>query len=590
MSAIATAERLTNATAGKNAVPAAPRILDLRKPPKFHRTTKLRSARPLITSSSGPWRIISQLNLPPLVVLQRGRRATETWSDDQLLQIFGLMHNGNPANHIYHGFYDKQGQWQAKWARKVTFSQRAKETVATIRGKKAVGKEVMIGFGPFHTQTKMSYWGAIDFDGKKGACPIQAERSAIAALQFAIRDYPHLHYVLETSGSGGWHLYLFSSARCHATEWTATLTDIVEKVASLLGKPLNGFLSKGVCEIFPAKGNELRRCGNAIRAIGTYNGNSKTFSEVVCESLSGLLQGLPSLQPTKRRSHRTKNKEEPLCLLRDKEGIESRDWEEAQIRDLEQRLRLDLSACHIREGHRHAALQYLIGQTFPKLGRLVVQDLARYLFEKAGGTKECPDLAIHLEEFNRCWRSMEEDFRQGLDETEQSVFDETEDPLWKDAFRIVRNFALAGQRTREHGDLFEVSVGSLAERLGFSTKDSGSRYRKLLMPRIIEQMQPHIVNVRAALFRWVLRDPATFAELGRSNDESSIQPTSSVTSQPDAVTPALDSETWSDRELLRVGNELGRMARAGALRGLDKEEMANITAALHFFGASYEEG
>lgn len=530
------------------------------------------------------------MSLPPLVVLQRGRRATKTWSDDQLLKIFGLMHNGNPSNHIYHGFYEKEGSWKATWAKKVSFSQRAKEAVATIRGKKAPGTEVMIGFGPFHTQTKLSYWGAIDFDGKKEACPIQAERSAIAALQFTIRDYPHLHYVLETSGSGGWHLYLFSSAMRHATEWTAMLTDIVEKVASLLGKPLNGFLSKGVCEIFPAKGNEGRRCGNAIRAIGTYNGNSKSFSEVVCESLSGLLKGLPSVQPTKRRSHRTKNKEEPLCLLRDKEGIESRDWEEAQLRDLEQRLRLDLSECHIREGHRHAALQNLIGETFPKLGRLVVQDLARYFFEKAGGTKECPDLATHLKEFDRCWRSMEEDLRQGLNEIEQTIFDGVKDPLLKDAFRIVRNFALTAQWSREHGDLFEVSVKTLAERLGFTTKDSGSRYRKLLTPRIIEQVQPHIVNVRAALFRWVLRDPATFAELGRSKDETSIQPTPSEPPQPDAVTPSLDSANWSDRELLRVGNELGRMAREGALRGLDKDEMANITAALHMFGASYEEG
>jgi hypothetical protein len=370
----------------------------------------------------------------------------------------------------------------------------------------------------------------------------------------------------------------------------AILTDIVEKVASLLGKPLNEFLSKGVCEIFPAKGNERRRCGNAIRAIGTYNGTSKSFSEVVCESLSELLQGLSSLQPIKGRTHHTKNKEEPLCLVRGKEGIESKDWEETQIRDLEQRLRLDLSECHISEGHRHAALQSLIGQSFPKLGRLVVQDLARYFFEKAGGTKECPDLATHLEEFDRCWRSMEEDFRQGLNETEQTIFDEIKDPLLRDAFRIVRNFALTAQWSQEHGDLFEVSVKTLAERLGFSTKQSGSRYRKLLMPRIIEQMQPHIVNVRAALFRWGLRDPATFAELGRSKDESSDQRIASVPSQPDAASASLDSENWSDRELLRVGNELGRMARAGALRGLDKNEMANITAALHLFGASYEEG
>ncbi len=103
-------------------------------------------------------------------------------------------------------------------------------------------------------------------------------------------------------------------------------------------------------------------------------------------------------------------------------------------------------------------------------------------------------------------------------------------------------------------------------------------------------MQPQIVNVRAALFRWGLRDPATFAELGRSKDESSVQRIASAPSQPDAAPASLDSENWSDRELLRVGNELGRMARAGALRGLDKDEMANITAALHFFGASYEEG
>jgi hypothetical protein len=593
MTRVVTAQPSAKALTGEICISRTPAILDLRKSLVFSRSEAVKGPIPLITPESGPYRIISQGAFPPLVLLQRGRRASDVWSEEKIFQSFKLMHNGNPANHLYHGYFNKEGKWENVWARNsksVTFAQKAKEAIATICGERIEGKEVMIGFGPFHTQTKLSHWAAIDFDGKKGACPIQAERAALASLNYTIRDYPDLYYVLETSGSGGWHLYLFSGEMLHATEWTSILEDVVGKVASLLGKELTAFLQKGICEIFPAKDTHRRACGNAIRAIGTFNGSQKTFSEIVCENLSSLLETLGPLTASEEQEDRTKTKEEPFLVGH--RGLVGGEWNEDGIRKLEETFKFDLSQCEIRIGNRHKPLMELLSQTFSKLGREVIKGLAHYFFEKSGGTEECPDLKTHNAEFDGCWNWMEEEFLQGLDKREQQVYVALPSQDLKDAFRIVRNFALAAQMTKRFGELrFQVSVGSLALRLGFSSKDGGSRIRKLLIPAVIKQVEHAIKGKRAALFRYVLRDPATFVELARYADGQGKISTPLEPSRRREEAPAVsDGETaMSPEEIRRIANELARMRKAGALEGLGKDEIRNIATTIHLFGATYEE-
>ncbi len=594
MTGVVTAQPSAKALTGEICISRTETILDLRKPLIVSRSKAVKASIPLITPDSGPYRIISQGAFPPLVLLQRGRRASDVWSKEQIFQIFKLMHNGNPANHLYHGFFNKEGNWGAFWARNsksVKFVQKANEAIATICGERIEGKEVMIGFGPFHTQTKLSHWAAIDFDGKKGACPIQAERAALASLNYTIRDYPDLYYVLETSGSGGWHLYLFSGEMRHATQWTSILEDVVGKVASLLGKELNAFLRKGICEIFPAKGNQRGACGNAIRAIGTFNGSQKTFSEIVCENLSSLLETLGPLTATEEQEDRTKTKEERYFLVRHR-GLVDGEWNEQGIRNLEKKFHFDLSECEIRVGSRNEALMELLGQTFSKLGRKVIKGLARYFFEKSGGTEECPDLDAHNAEFDRCWESMERDFLQGLDRREQQVYEALPNQNLQDAFRIVRNFAFAAQMTKKFGELrFQVSVGSLTDRLGFASKDGGSRIRKLLIPSVIEEVEPAVRGKHAALFRYVLRDPATFMELARYSEGGAKRSRPIEPSRRREEAPAAsDGETaMSPEEIRRIATELARMKKAGALEGLGKDEIRNIATTIHLFGATYEE-
>jgi hypothetical protein len=593
MTGVVTAQPSVKALTGEFRVSRTKTILDLRKSLVVSRSEAVKAPIPLITPDSGPYRIISQGAFPPLVLLQRGRRASDVWSKEEIFQTFKLMHNGNPANHLYHGYFKKEGKWENVWARNsksVTFGQKANEAIATICGERIEGKEVMIGFGPFHTQTKLSYWAAIDFDGKKGACPIQAERAALASLNYTFRDYSDLYYVLETSGSGGWHLYLFSGEMRHATEWTSILEDVVGKVASQLGKELTAFLQKGICEIFPAKGTHRRACGNAIRAIGTFNGAQKTFSEIVCENLSSLLATLGPLTTTEEQEDRTKTKEEPFLVGH--RGLVGGEWNEEGIRKLEETFKFDLSQCEIRIGSRHKALMELLGQTFSKLGREVIKGLARYFFEKSGGTEECPDLKAHNAEFDRCWKWMEEDLLQGLDEREQQVYEALPTQDLRDAFRIVRNFALAAQMTRRFGALhFQVSVGSLALRLGFSSKHSGSRIRKLLIPTVIEQVEPAVRGQHAALFRYVLRNPATFVELARCPEgQAKISAPLKPPLRREKAPAASNNETrMSPDEIVRIADELARMKKAGALDGLGKDEIRNIATTIHLFGASYEE-
>ena len=103
-------------------------------------------------------------------------------------------------------------------------------------------------------------------------------------------------------------------------------------------------------------------------------------------------------------------------------------------------------------------------------------------------------------------------------------------------------------------------------------------------------MKPHVVNVRAAIFRWVLRDPATFVELDHYRKPEVAEPEIKDHLSSDSVSNAVCSgeRAMSAEEIVRIANELARMKKAGALEGLGKDELRNIATTIHLFGASDE--
>jgi hypothetical protein len=304
--------------------------------------------------------------------------------------------------------------------------------------------------------------------------------------------------ILETSGSGGWHLYIITKTMRPVEEWTRML----KQVAAFIGASIK----KGVCEIFPPDGEGDCACGTALRAPGTFNGKTGNFSLIHFENTKPLLAGLPSMPEAGgwKASAIPNNpyyKEEQLCsgacLIKEGGKITAE-----QAAALAGKLNLDLAGARITEGGRHAALRHLVGETFPKVGRTLAEALAEHHFEQAGGTQDCRDYGEHHAEFMRCWQWMTDNaFLPSLTAEERAIYDKLPKETWRDAFRIVRNFAWAAALAGRES--FPVSVGRVAEGVLLSRKAAQNVREELAERGAIRKVRPHIQRRRAAEFVWL---------------------------------------------------------------------------------------
>jgi hypothetical protein len=119
----------------------------------------------------------------------------------------------------------------------------------------------------------------MDFDAHDGDAA-RARALAVAALQI-LKKYPELSLILTTSGSEGWHLFVFSAQFHPIAEWVFLL----KRTADSIGAEIRS----GVCEIFP---NETRHGSRpyAIRAPGTWNPKTNQLGAIVFASITPLLR------------------------------------------------------------------------------------------------------------------------------------------------------------------------------------------------------------------------------------------------------------------------------------------------------------
>src|SRR5215472_9422319 len=214
--------------------------------------------------------------VPTAVLIGEGLRADRIWTRDEFVRLCELMRNGNPANEFLHVYRDSKGVPRFVKAKSPHGEKRITWAWDTITGR--AKHKVAIGFYPWNSRGE-SRWAAIDFDAHDGQ-GARAKAFAIEAFQILHRR-PEFYLILTTSGSEGWHLFVFSAEFHPVENWVRLL----KRVADDIGAEIK----TGICEIFP---NEARNGSrpHAIRAPGTWNPKKNQLGAIFFESVRSLLQ------------------------------------------------------------------------------------------------------------------------------------------------------------------------------------------------------------------------------------------------------------------------------------------------------------
>ena len=138
--------------------------------------------------------------------------------------LCNLMRNGNPADEFLHVYCDPNGVARFVKARFAKADQRITWAWDTIAGR--AKHKVAVGFYPWNHRGE-SCWAAMDFDAHDGDAA-RARALAAAALQVLLR-YPQLYLILATSGSHGWHLFVFSDQFQPVSDWVRLLKRVADR-------------------------------------------------------------------------------------------------------------------------------------------------------------------------------------------------------------------------------------------------------------------------------------------------------------------------------------------------------------------------
>ncbi len=336
-----------------------------------------------------------------------------------------------------------------------------------------------LAFVPYSTNDRQqSRWGGMDFDAHNDECD-RARELAFAAFRVLLNT-PDLAVILETSGSGGWHVWAISNEFHDVAEWTRLL----KSVTSLIG----AVISPGVCEIFPPDALPSR-FGKAMRVPGSWNPSTDRCNEIVWEncrtSLESVLSGkskIASLNTNGLQCHFPDKRKKLFSLS-------------SLYREAELLAKLGITAPATRNGK----LADLVGEVFHQVGYEVARRLAEAQFRKKSVATKA-DESEHMECFEKLWLGLAEKWSATLTAEEREIFGRLETDNERDAFRIIRSFA---RKAKVDGkDDFPIARDNLAERLGVTGKGAGGIRDKLTALEVIKKTANYQPNKSAARFRW----------------------------------------------------------------------------------------
>lgn len=394
------------------------------------------------------------------------------------------MMNDNELNFFLIPYRKEDGTAHFAKAKKARSDRRAPWAWDTITGR--AKNPASIGFYPRNAEDK-SRWGAMDFDADRdnGA---RARELALAAFQLLYK-HPHLFVVLCTSGSGGWHLFVFTRDFYPVEDWIRLL----KQAAAMIGANIR----KGECEIFPS--DSRGRVGYGIRAPGTLNLKNDTFSLIVYENVRPLLAAhrrhLPLATEEERKrvslSSRSNNGLEGSDLTyRNDKTLYRGEFDERQTR-----------FAIVAPRTRREKLKAMVDHIFRQVGREVARWNTELQYnEKTVST--AATLSEHLQEFDELWDWWERQWLAELSGSEREKFDGLRpDSNDREAFRIIRNFV---HLVKDPEEDFKIVAEHLAKRLGVTLQTACNIRRRFCDAGILAPTAPYVPQKLAARFRWIV--------------------------------------------------------------------------------------
>jgi hypothetical protein len=387
------------------------------------------------------------------------------------------MRNGNPADEFLRAYRDSDGVSRFVKSKSPKLHQMVTWAWDSITGR--ANHQVAVGFYPWNHRGE-SCWAAMDFDAHDGNAA-RAIALAGAALHL-LQRYPQLYLILATSGSHGWHLFVFSEQFHPVSDWVRFL----KRTADSIGAEIRS----GVCEIFP---NETRYGSrpHAIRAPGTWNPKTNQLGAIFFTSIARLFQ-------TKRK------KEVSSFFYHSSYGANASQLNDSASKPLycgghnnwlEQFAITQL-------GTRHAQLRGLVYCVFRQVGHSVARILADRQYQSAR-VQPTATLAEHLEEFEELWSWTTKQWRGELFDVEEEIFSDLATETERDLFRILRNF---GRYAATNGQAdFPFPIQHVAARLGVSFQHVSKLRQRFVAASIIVQTVSAVTNRSAARFQWGCR-------------------------------------------------------------------------------------
>jgi len=419
---------------------------------------------------------------PEVILIGEGSRADRIWTRVQFIQLCKIMRNGNDPTEFLHVYRGPERAARFVKAKSPDVEKRITWSWDTITGR--AKHPVAIGFYPWNTQGQ-SRWAAIDFDAHDGNA-VRAKALALAALQL-LRNRPEFHLILTTSGSEGWHLFVFTAAFHPVEHWVRLLKQVADNIGTEI--------KTGICEIFPHETRNRSR-PHAIRAPGTWNPKTNQFGAIFFESTGALLQ-------------KKKEKEVSSFLYHSSSeaGIDQLNDSKAPLFYCGGHENWLNQFAITQAGTRHAQLRELVHCIFRQVGHQVARTIADAQY-RAARIQPNATLAEHLEEFEGLWSWTTKQWRAELSHNEQEIFANLETETEPDLFRILKNFARYAADKNEPD--FPFPIQHVATRLGVSFQYVSKLRQRFVRASIIAQTAPPITNRSAARVTWVCtNDEAT---------------------------------------------------------------------------------
>jgi hypothetical protein len=411
------------------------------------------------------------------------KRAGDVWTRQEWTSLCHHLHNSNEPFHFVMGFRDADGCKKYVRSKRLSVDRAISWAWSSLAG----SPKSRLSFSPYSAnERQQSRWGGLDFDAHGGESD-RARELALAAFRVLL-NAPDLAVILETSGSGGWHVWAISPDFHNTCDWIRLLKGVAATIGTVV--------ADGVCEIFPPD-SLPSRFSKGMRAPGCWNPGTETCSQIVWEncrtSLDGVLSGKSFFQSRNFSELHKHFPDTEINLV----SLSSNYRQEAMLK------RFGITTA----GTRNSKLASLVGELFHQVGRDAAQRLAATQFRsKAAATRASE--AEHLESFSKLWAGLAEKWAAKLSASEREIFTRLETENERDAFRIVRSFA---RKAAQDGAAdFPVARDNLAERLGVTGKGAAWIRDKLAKLGAIAKTADYVPNKFAARFKWLLSEPVEF--------------------------------------------------------------------------------